>query len=74
LRNTLRTKARDLMSDRKLAKELMQNEKNMTWDQVVEKYSEGGKVTGDELYKKIIEGSQKSRASVNESLGVKAKN
>lgn len=73
LRNIFRTTARDLMADRKLAKELMQNEKNMTWEQVVEKYSEGGKVTGDALYKKIIEGSQKSRASVNESLGVEAK-
>lgn len=72
LRNIFRTTARELMADRNLAAKLNVEEPNMTWDQVVKKYSDKG-FSGDELYKKIIGASQRSRQSVNESLGVKPK-
>lgn len=69
LRNKYRTSARELMSDRALADKLNVEEPNMSWDEVVEKYKKRG-LEGDELYKKIIESSQKSRSSVNKSLGL----
>ncbi len=71
LRNAFRTEARDLMADRAKADALNKNEVNYTWEQIVAKYSEGGKVSGKALWQKIIDASQKSRASVNESLGAK---
>jgi len=67
MRNGLRTQARDLMADRQMADFLNRTEPNMTWNQVVDKYS--GKYSGDELWYKIIGSSQKSRASVNQQLG-----
>jgi hypothetical protein len=73
LRNAFRTKARELMSDTEEAARLMRDEQNMSWDKVVAKYSEGGKYSGDKLWNRIIEATQRSRASVNESLGVKPK-
>jgi DNA-binding transcriptional ArsR family regulator len=70
LRNEIRAKARDLMADREEAARLDAEEPNMTWEQVVKKYKDQG-YTGNKLYKKIIESSQKSRSSVNESLNAK---
>jgi filamentous hemagglutinin len=72
LRNQFRTDARELMADRKLAEKLNREEPNMTWDQVVEKYKKQD-YKGDDLWKKIIESSQKSRQSVNQQLNVKPK-
>jgi RHS repeat-associated protein len=71
LRNEIRTRARELMADRAEAARLNAEEPNMTWEQVVKKYKAQG-YTGDNLWNKIIESSQKSRASVNENLNVKA--
>jgi len=68
-RNALRTWTRDLMVDRAEAARLAATEKNMTWDEVVEKYKGQG-LKGDELWNKIIERSMVSRASVNAGLGV----
>jgi RHS repeat-associated protein len=70
LRNEIRAKARDLMADREEAARLDAEEPNMTWEQVVKKYKDQG-YTGNKLYNKIIESSQKSRSSVNESLNAK---
>ena len=67
LRNQFRTDARKLMSDRATAKYLMIEEPNMSWNEVVQKYSDQG-YKGDDLYKKIIQSSQKSRESVNKKL------
>lgn len=72
IRNAFRTKARELMKDTKLAEQLMRDEPNMKWEEIVKKYSDQG-LTGNNLWEKIIEVSQKSRKSVNESLGVKPK-
>ena len=69
LRNQFRTEARELMADRNLAEVLNKTEKNLTWEQLVSKKMQEG-FSGDELWKSIIESSQKSRASVNESLGL----
>jgi hypothetical protein len=70
LRNEARTGARDSMADRELANRLTSEEPNMTWEQVRAKYSARG-LEGDDLWNAIIDGSQKSRASVNNALGVK---
>ena len=67
LRNSYRTYARELMADREYAAYLNKVEPNMTWQQIVDKYS--GQYSGDSLWNRIIEGSQSSRSSVNTSLG-----
>lgn len=69
LRNKFRKEARELMSDRKLADELNINEKNMTWEEIIEKTKNKG-YEGDEVYNEIINSSQRSRKSVNENLGI----
>jgi RHS repeat-associated protein len=70
LRNKIRTEARQLMKDQELAKQLDINEPNMSWDEIILKYQNEG-YKDDALWNKIIEGSQKSRESVNQSLNVK---
>jgi hypothetical protein len=70
LRNEARTGAREAMSDREKADKLTREEPNMTWEQVQKKYADRG-LKGDDLWNAIINGAQKSRASVNASLGVK---
>jgi len=49
LRNQIRTEAGELMADRKLAEKFNQNDPNMTWYQVVEKYKGQGYL-GDGLW------------------------
>jgi hypothetical protein len=63
LRNVIRTFARELMEDRKVAEGLYKTDPNWTWDAIYKKYN------GD--YNTIIQKSTESRASVNEALGVK---
>jgi RHS repeat-associated protein len=70
LRNEFRTEARNLMSDRKAAADLMKTDPNQTWNQVVRKYTDRG-FKGDDLWKQIIGSSQRSRQTVNQSLGLK---
>ncbi len=69
LRNDARTTARDLMSDRELAEQLSRDNPNLTWDQLVEKTSAKG-FEGDDIFREIIESSQRSRQSVNKKLGL----
>ena len=69
LRNQFRTQARELMSDRALAESLYKTDPNMTWQQVVERYSNRG-LSGDSLWQEIINASTRSRASVNQGLGL----
>ena len=69
LRNKFRTEARLLMKDRDLANFLNSTEENLTWEKVVEKQVERG-FAGDDIYREIIKGAQKSRGSVNKMLGV----
>ena len=69
MRNDIRTQARDLMADRDRADFLGRTEPNMTWNQIVERYTSQG-YTGDALWNRILGSSQRSRQSVNRSLGV----
>lgn len=69
LRNQFRTQARELMADRDLAASLNKTDPNLTWEQVIQKYTEKG-FQGDDLYREIVNSAQRSRTSVNKSLGI----
>ena len=69
LRNQYRARARELMSDRQLAELLYVTDPNLTWEQIVQKQIDKG-LSGDDIYKAIIESSQRSRTSVNQLLGL----
>jgi hypothetical protein len=68
-RNALRSWTRDLMADRGLADQLNQNDKNLTWDQVLDKLRGRG-YSGEELWDQAIQSATRSRPSVNDSLGL----
>jgi filamentous hemagglutinin len=68
LRNSSRSAARDAMMDREEVARLDAEESNLTWEQVVQKYS--SRYSGDDLWREIINASQRSRVSVNKLLGV----
>ena len=69
IRNEIRTTARELMADRQAAELLYINDPNKTWEQIIQRQIEKG-LKGDDIYKAIIESSQRSRSSVNKSLGL----
>lgn len=69
LRNRYRIEARNAMSNRRLAENFNRTEVNMTWLETVQHYKSKG-LSGEALYKAIIEGSQRSRSSVNMLLGL----
>lgn len=69
-RNSLRTKTRDLMADQERANLLKFTDPNLTAEQLVEKAQAKG-LAGDEVWEYLSESSSRSRASVNQSLGVK---
>ena len=69
LRNQFRTQARDAMSNRAGADALLGLKPNLTWEQLVKKYSDQG-YSGDALYQEIIRVSQRSNVAVNQDLGV----
>jgi hypothetical protein len=73
LRASLRTWTRSLMEDRETADYLTANEPNPTFDDLVERQRSKGRV-GDEIYEAIIASATRSRASVNESLGIDPEN
>lgn len=68
-RNQIRTQARDAMSDRALADELFGTRPNLTWEQIVKKYTDKG-FSGDSLYQEIIKAAQRSNDAVNKALNV----
>lgn len=68
LRNAFRNAACSAMHDQDAAKMLNQTAPNLTWNQVVDKYS--SKHSGDDLWRQIIGASQRSNQSVNDSLGI----
>ena len=69
LRNQYRTQARELMLDQQLAESLFRTDPNLTWDQIIQKQVAKG-LSGDDIYREILESSQRSRTSVNQSLGL----
>ncbi|MFW9972280.1 MAG: signal peptidase I [Candidatus Odinarchaeota archaeon] len=69
LRNCLRSKARDLMMNQKLAEYLRRNDKNYNWDQMVQRTEDKG-FKGSGIWREIIESSMRSRQEANDELGV----
>ena len=69
LRNKFRTQARELIADRKLAESLYKIDPNRTWEEMIQRQLDKG-LTSDDIYKEIIASSQRSRISVNKSLGL----
>ena len=69
LRNQYRTQARELMLDQQLAESLFRTDPNLTWDQIIQKQVAKG-LSGDDIYREILESSQRSRTSVSQSLGL----
>jgi len=68
LRNTIRTQARQMMSDGSKVNNLNETRPHLTWEQVINKYSKSG-FSGDTLWKEIIEASIRSNPEVNKKLG-----
>jgi hypothetical protein len=73
LRASIRTWTRSLMADRETADYLTANEPNPTFEDLVARQRAKGRV-GDEIYRAIIASATRSRASVNESLGIDPEN
>jgi hypothetical protein len=73
LRASVRTWTRSLMADRETAEYLTANEPNPTFEDLVERQRAKGRL-GDEIYEAIIASATRSRASVNESLGIDPEN
>jgi hypothetical protein len=69
LRNQFRMQARELMADRATVESLYKTDPNLAWEEIVRKQRAKG-LEGDDIYKAIIESSQRSRKSVNKSLGL----
>lgn len=69
LRNANRSGARELMSDRITADRLYREEPNLTWDQLISSRRSTG-LSNDDIYRSIINSSQKTRTSVNKLLGL----
>ncbi|MCC6189677.1 MAG: hypothetical protein IT318_11630 [Anaerolineales bacterium] len=69
LRNQIRTWARELMADRDEAARLMREEANLSWDQIIARAQAKG-FSGDDIWRYIIEASQRSRESVNKLMGL----
>ncbi|WP_428339078.1 hypothetical protein [Mycobacterium sp.] len=68
-RNALRSWTRDLMSDRGLADQLNNTDKNLTWDQLLDKLRGRG-LSGEDLWNEAINSASRSRPSVNDGLGL----
>ncbi|WP_281814829.1 hypothetical protein [Vallitalea longa] len=70
LRNQFRTEARELMSNRELAQHLNKTRPNLTWEQVVDRYTRRG-YSGEDLYNEIINSSQRTNKEVNKMFNIK---
>ena len=69
MRNENRAQAREFMSDRVSADRLIGEEPNMTWSEMID-YRKSQGLSGDDIYKAILDSSQRTRAEVNKRLGV----
>jgi hypothetical protein len=72
-RTALRQWIRDIQANRTLADWLDQNEPHLSWDDVLRKYQAQG-LSGDDLWRKILEKSVDSREAVDAELGIDPKN
>jgi filamentous hemagglutinin len=69
MRNENRAQAREFMSDRVSADRLIGEEPNMTWSEMID-YRKSQGLSGDDIYRAILDSSQRTRAEVNKRLGV----
>ncbi len=69
LRNEIREVARDLMSDRIKAEELVTSFPNRSWDDIVATYTARG-FSGNVLWEEIIDASMRSNASIDAFFGL----
>jgi RHS repeat-associated protein len=69
LRNMIRTLTRNAMADQEAARTLFGSNPNMTWEQIVAKYTNLG-YTGDALWQEIIDAAQRSNKAVNNFFGI----
>jgi len=69
LRNKYRVQARKLMADRMLAEKLSINNTNLPFEYYENKYLKQG-YTGNLLYRKILEASNRTNKEVNKKLGI----
>ena len=67
-RNEARARARDLMSDRALARDLDITDPHRSWSDIVS-YTRGKGLAGDDLYREIIQSAGRSRSSIDENFG-----
>ena len=71
LRNAAKVEARAMMTDRNAAALLNKTDPIPTLQDVVRKVYDGGRgPVGDDMWRAILESSTRSRASVNQALGV----
>ncbi|HET6734020.1 toxin glutamine deamidase domain-containing protein [Mycobacterium sp.] len=73
LRASLRSWTRALMEDRETAEYLTANEPNPSFEALVERQRKKG-LEGDAIFEAIIASATRSRAAVNESLGIDPEN
>ena len=57
------------MADRETSEALYKSDPKLTWEAIIRRQKEKG-LDGDDIYKAIIESLQRSRKSVNKSLGL----
>lgn len=72
-RNALRSWTRTIQANQIGAAGLEQSEPNLTWDEVVKKYQSQG-LSGNDLWRRIIDKSVGSRAAVDQVFGIDPKN
>ncbi|PND64129.1 hypothetical protein, partial [Escherichia coli] len=64
-----RLQTRDMMADRITADRLMREEPNMTWEKMIQSRTARG-LSGEDVYRSILNSSQKTRSSVNKQYGL----
>ncbi len=69
MRNSIRTQARNAMNNTAWAQHLFNSQKNVTFEQLVKKYTKQGYV-GAQLWQKIIAASMRSRSKIDMLFGL----
>lgn len=64
MRNSIRTQARNAMNNTAWAQHLFNSQKNVTFEQLIEKYQKKG-LSGEKLWMEIIQSSMRSRYTID---------
>lgn len=70
LRNQHRTQARDLMRDQEARRQLDRTDPNKTFEEMLAGEMKGKNLSREEAYQDILDTAQKTRKSVDRSLGL----